>query len=82
MTVTSPTGRVHGMRRRRAAWRLDASGRHPRCHPRSDRSEAEDYELCLALLDEAIARAERWLACRERALSRFDRQNPLVRLSA
>ena len=34
--------------------------------------EAEDFELCLALLDEAIARAERWYARRERALAEFD----------
>ena len=33
----------------------------------------EDFELCLALLDEAIARAERWLARRERTLAEFDR---------
>jgi hypothetical protein len=33
----------------------------------------EDVELCLALLDEAIARAERWLGRRERALAEFDR---------
>jgi hypothetical protein len=28
--------------------------------------------LCLALLQEAIGRAERWYACRERALAEFD----------
>jgi hypothetical protein len=36
------------------------------------RPELEDAELCLALLDEAIARAQRWLACRERSLADFD----------
>ena len=35
--------------------------------------QPEDFELCLALLEEAIARAERWLARRERALADFDR---------
>jgi hypothetical protein len=34
--------------------------------------EPEDFELCLALLDEAIARAERWYARRERTLAEFD----------
>ena len=62
-------GRAHHGRRRRALWRLDPSGRHPRDH---SGPALEDAELCLALLDEAIARAERWLACRERALADFD----------
>jgi hypothetical protein len=36
--------------------------------------EPDDFELCLALLDEAIARAERWYARRERTLAEFDHQ--------
>jgi hypothetical protein len=80
MTFTASTGRVHGGRRRRAAWRLDPSGRHPRRSPQSGRPEAEGSELCLALLDEAIARAEHSLACRERALAEYDRRHPLVTL--
>jgi hypothetical protein len=59
---------------RRALWRLDPSGRHPRAHPQphGPHPEPEDYELCLALLEAAIARAEHWLACRERTLAEFD----------
>jgi hypothetical protein len=68
VTVATAT-RAHQGRRRRALWRLDPSGRHPRSGPHP---EPEDLELCLALLDEAIARAERWLARRERALADFD----------
>jgi hypothetical protein len=69
VTLAAGNVRTHQGRRRRALWRLDPSGRHPRTgsHP-----EPEDCELCLALLDEAIARAERWLACRERVLADFD----------
>ena len=69
VTVTAIRGRADHVRRRRGTWRLDPSGRHPRrgLHP-----EPEDSELCLALLDAAIARAERWLACRERVLVDFD----------
>jgi hypothetical protein len=66
--LTAATRRAH-QGRRRAPWRLDPSGRHPR---RGQRPELEGAELCLALLDEAIARAERWLACRERSLADFD----------
>ncbi len=69
MALTAATGRAHQGRRPRALWRLDPSGRHPRP---GQRPELEDAELCLALLDEAIARAERWLACRERSLADFD----------
>jgi hypothetical protein len=69
VTLTAATTRSHHGRRRRALWRLDRSGRHPRSGPRP---EPEDFELCLALLDEAIARAERWLARRERVLADFD----------
>jgi hypothetical protein len=60
---------MHQGRRQRALWRLDPSGRHPRSGPPA---EIEDFELCLALLDQAIARAERWFACRERGLADFD----------
>jgi hypothetical protein len=67
-------GHMHGGRRRRARWRLDPSGRHARAQLLDgSRPQPEDLELCLALLDEAIARAERWVACRERALADFDR---------
>jgi hypothetical protein len=69
MTVTAFGARAHQGRRRRALWRLDPSGRHPRS---SAQPEIEDFELCLALLDEAIARAERWIDCRERMLADFD----------
>jgi hypothetical protein len=69
MTLTAFGARAHQGRRRRALWRLDPSGRHPRSSPQP---ESEDFELCLALLDEAIARAERWLARRERVLADFD----------
>jgi hypothetical protein len=34
--------------------------------------EPESFEHCLALLDEAIARAERWCDRRERVLADFD----------
>jgi hypothetical protein len=76
VTVTAPIARAHGGRLRRARWRLDPSGRHPRGHRPGDprRAEVEDFELCLALLDEAIARAERWCALREHALADFDRR--------
>jgi hypothetical protein len=74
VTVTARTGRAHGGRQRRGHWRLDPTGRHARGHrpAAGRRTEPEDYELCLALLEEAIARAERWLARRERALADFD----------
>jgi len=75
VTVTAPTRHTCAGRPRRGHWRLDPSGRHPRGHRPGDplRAEAEDFELCLALLDEAIARAERWCALREYALADFDR---------
>jgi hypothetical protein len=69
VTPTLIRGRAHEGRRRRALWRLDPSGRHPRPGPHP---EPEDFDLCLALLDEAIARAERWYARRERALAEYD----------
>jgi hypothetical protein len=74
VTLTAPTRRACVGRPRRALWRLDPSRRHPRGHPTPDGpwSEPEDFELCLALLDEAIARAERWCVRRERALAEFD----------
>jgi hypothetical protein len=74
VTLTAPTRRGYDGRRWRARWRLDPSRRHPRAHPTPDGpwSEPEDFELCLALLYEAIARAEGWCARRERALAEFD----------
>jgi hypothetical protein len=74
VTVTARTGRAHGGRQRRGHWRLDPTGRHARGHrpAAGRRTEPEDYELCLALLEEAIARAERWPARHERALADFD----------
>jgi hypothetical protein len=69
MTVTAASARGHQGRRRRALWRLDHSARHPR---RGPHPQPEDFELCLALLDETIARAEHWLARRERVLADFD----------
>jgi hypothetical protein len=74
VTVRAPTGRTRGGRARRGRWRLDASGRHARrCGPADGRAtEREDFELCLAQLEEAIARAERWLVRRERTLADFD----------
>jgi hypothetical protein len=76
VTVTAPIDRAHGGRSRRALWRLDPSGRRPRGHRPGDprRAEPEDFELCLALLEEAIARAERWCARRERALADLDQR--------
>jgi hypothetical protein len=82
VTLLTRTGRTCGGRRWRARWRLDPSGRHTRGYPPPDssRPEPEDFELCLALLDEAIARAERWYACRERALAELDlRATDIVR---
>jgi hypothetical protein len=66
--------RTAGRPSRRGHWRRDASGRHRRGYPsrRASGPEPDDFELCLALLEEAIARAERWFACRERALAEFD----------
>jgi hypothetical protein len=74
VTFTATTRRTTGRPSRRGHWRLDASGRQRRGS--SDHGgpsvEPEDFELCLALLEEAIARAERWVAGRERALADFD----------
>jgi hypothetical protein len=74
VTVTATTRRTAGRPSRRGHWRLDASGRHRRGYPSLHGSEPErdDFELCLALLEEAIARAERWVARRERALVELD----------
>ncbi len=74
VTVTTTTRRTGGRPSRRGHWRLDASGRHRRGYPALHGSEPEpdDGELCLALLEEAIARAERWVARRERALAELD----------
>jgi hypothetical protein len=74
--VTATTTRRAGRPSRRGHWRLDASGRHRRGYPLLHGSEPEpdDAELCLALLEEAIARAERWVARRERALAELDRR--------
>jgi hypothetical protein len=83
VTVTAHTDRACGGRLRPGHWRLDPSGRRPRTHgpPGARRTEPEDFALCLALLDEAIARAERWCARRERALADFDlRAAEMVRL--
>ena len=77
VTVTATRGSAHQGRRRRALWRLAPSGRHPRGGPPP---ETEAFALCLALLDEAIARADRWFACRERVLADFDvRADDMVR---
>jgi hypothetical protein len=74
VTVTATTRRTAGRPSRRGHWRLDASGRHRRGYPSPHAAGPEpyDFELCLALLEEAIARAERWFARRERALAEFD----------
>jgi|tagenome__1003787_1003787.scaffolds.fasta_scaffold19387794_1 hypothetical protein len=74
VTVTATTRRTAGRPSRRGHWRLDPSGRHRRGYAPLHASgpEPEDFELCLALLEEAIARAERWVAHRERALADFD----------
>jgi hypothetical protein len=74
VTVTATTRRTAGRPSRRGHWRLDASGRHRRGYPThsGQPAEPEDFELCLALLEEAIARAERWVARREHALADFD----------
>jgi hypothetical protein len=74
VTLTTRTRRACDARPRRALWRLDHSRRHPRAHqtPDGPRSEPEDFELCLALLYEAIARAESSCVRRERALAAFD----------
>jgi hypothetical protein len=74
VTFTAATRRSCDGRPRRALWRLDSSRRHARGHPTPDgpRFEPEDFELCLALLYEAIARAEDWCNRRERTLAEFD----------
>ena len=82
MTVTAPTRHACAGRPRRGHWRLDPGGRHARgARSAAGRiTEPEDFELCLALLEEAIARAERWYARRERALADFDlRAEEMVR---
>jgi hypothetical protein len=57
----------------RALWRGDR--RRRRGWPHNDRHpEAETFAHCLALLDEAIARAERWYSCRARELEELDRR--------
>jgi hypothetical protein len=61
--LTTSTRRVHGGRWRRSLRRLDIGGPH---------AEPEDFERCLVLLDEAIARAERWCRQRERELADLD----------
>ena len=71
MTVTAPKERVCAGRPQRSLRRLDRGGRHP---------EPESFEHCLALLEQAIARAERWCARRERDLADFDlRATEMVR---
>ncbi len=74
VTVTATTRRTARRPSRRGHWRLDASGRHRRGYPllHGPEPERDDGELCLALLEEAIARAERWVARRERALAELD----------
>jgi hypothetical protein len=63
VTVTAPTSHACGGRSARARLRIDRRTRH---------HEPETFELCMVLLEEAIARAERWYARRERALADFD----------
>lgn len=74
-TTTSPT--AHGARphtlaatRRVVALRR----RERRAHGRVEELEVETYELALALLHDAILRAELWYQRRERALVEFDRR--------
>jgi hypothetical protein len=76
MTFTATTRQARRRGPRRALWRLDAEGRHRRGDwpPDDRRHEPENFEVCLALLDEALARAERWYARRERTLAEFDRR--------
>ncbi|HEX6695549.1 MAG TPA: hypothetical protein VF080_02100 [Solirubrobacteraceae bacterium] len=70
MTRMAATRPAHGGRWRRSS-RCSYVGRP---HPGRDGAEGETFELCLALLEEAIARAERWCVLRERALGDFDRR--------
>jgi hypothetical protein len=65
VTVTAPTRHACGGRSARARLRIDRRTRHAEPEP-------ETFELCLVALEEAIARAERWYARRERALADFD----------
>jgi hypothetical protein len=66
--------RVPPGERDRALWRSDR--RRRRGWPHDDRHhQAETFAHCLALLDEAIARAERWYACRERELAELERHS-------
>jgi hypothetical protein len=72
--ATAPSHHAHVGPSRRGVWRLDASKRYRRGDPThgGPSAEPEDFELCLALLEASIARAERWVARRERALADFD----------
>ena len=74
MTVTATRRHTAGRPSRRGHWRLDAGRRYRNGHPplHGSEPEPEDFELCMALLEEAIARAERWFARRERALAECD----------
>jgi hypothetical protein len=74
MTGAATTRRTCGGLPRRGLWRLDASHPYRRRDPTHGvpSPEPEDFQLCLALLEEAIARAERWMARREHALAELD----------
>jgi hypothetical protein len=73
MTAAASTRHPRPGERDRALWRHDR--RHRRALPHDDRHRgAESFAHCLALLNEAIARAERWYACRERELAELERR--------
>jgi hypothetical protein len=73
MTAAASTRHARPGERDRALWRRDR--RRRRGWPHNHRQhEAETFAHCLALLDEAIARAERWYACRERELAELERR--------
>jgi hypothetical protein len=72
MTSAAPTRHVRRGRPERALRRLDNRGRHRRGDWHDDRDREPDFKQCLALLDEAIARAERWYADREREIAELD----------
>jgi hypothetical protein len=73
MTTAASKGHAHPGERDRALWRGDR--RRRRGWPHNGRQhEAETFAHWLALLDEAIARAERWYACRERELAELKRR--------
>jgi hypothetical protein len=73
MTAAASTRHVRPGERDRPLWRGDR--RRRRGWPHHDRHhEAESFAHCLALLDEAIARAERWYACRQRELAELERR--------